>query len=105
MLQEFTARLHSQLQAVEADLADLCRAAWAEGPGPCTPMSRVLTRQEEEVVPELDLSTAPLPPTEHVVDEGAGPEGTGYEILLQVQPCLCAETPASRQLLPYSHLL
>ncbi len=96
MLQEYTARLQSQLQALEADLADLCRAAWAAGPGPGTPMSQVLERQEEEVVtPELDLSAAPLPPTEHVVDEGTAPEGTGYEILLQVQPCyLCTKTPA-----------
>ncbi|CAL5229985.1 g13418 [Coccomyxa viridis] len=84
LLQEYTARLQSQLQAVEADLADLCRAAWAAGPGPGTPMSQVLDRQEEDViVPELDLASAPLPPTEHVVDEGAAPEGTGYEIMLQ----------------------
>ena len=49
-------------------------------------MSQILERQqEEEVAPKLDLSAAPLPSTEHVVDEGAAPEGTGYEILLQVQ--------------------
>ena len=92
LLQEYAARLQSQLQAVEADLADLCRAAWAAGPGPGTPMSQVLDRQEEDViVPELDLASAPLPPTEHVVDEGAAPEGTSYEIMLQVRPCLCTE--------------
>ena len=85
MLQEFTALLRSQLQAVEADVADLCRAAWAAGPGPGTLMSQVLRRQEGDVIPELDLSRAPLPPTEHVVDEHAAPEGTGYEILLQVR--------------------
>ena len=39
--QEFTARLHSQLQAVEADVTELCRAAWAAGPGPGTPMAQV----------------------------------------------------------------
>ena len=49
-------------------------------------MAQVLEWQEEEARPELDLSTAPLPPTEHVVDEGASPEATGYEILLQVPP-------------------
>ena len=70
---------------MEADVAELCKAAWAAGPGPGTPMSQILERQqEEEVAPKLDLSAAPLPSTEHVVDEGAAPEGTGYEILLQV---------------------
>lgn len=91
-MQGFTARLHSQLQAVEADVAELCRAARVAGPGPGTPMSQVLERpqQQEEEISELDLSAAPLPPTEHVVDEGAAPMGTGYEILLQVCPALPA---------------
>ena len=70
---------------MEADVAELCKAAWAAGPGPGTPMSQILERQPEEgEIPKLDLSAAPLPP-KHVVDEGAAPEGTGYEILLQVQ--------------------
>ncbi len=51
-------------------------------------MAQVMEKQQEEALPKLDLSTAPLPPTEHVVDEGASPEGTGYEVLLQVLPLL-----------------
>ena len=88
-LQELTARLRSQLQAVEADVAELCQAAWAAGPAPGSLMAQALKRQQEDIPAGLDLSAAPLPPTEHVVDEGAAPEGTGYEILLQVlqSPC------------------
>lgn len=56
-------------------------------------MIQVLEKQEDEALPELDLSTAPLPPTEHVVDEGASPEATGYEILLQVPPLSCTASP------------
>lgn len=66
-------------------MAELCKAARAAGPGPGSLMAQAVERQQEQSPAELDLSAAPLPPTEHVVDEGAAPEGTGYEILLQVQ--------------------
>ena len=89
-LQELTARLHRQLRAVEADVAELCQAARAAGPGPGSLMAQaVAERQQEQSPAGLDLSAAPLPPTEHVVDEGAAPEGSGYEILLQVLPSPC----------------
>ena len=70
-------------------MAELCRAARAAGPGPGSLMAQVLERQQEQAPAELALSAAPLPPTEHVVDEGAAPEGTGYEILLQVMLAFC----------------
>ena len=74
---------------MEADVAELCQAARAAGPGPGSLMARVLERRQEDDLAGLDLSAAPLPPREHVKDEGAAPEGTGYEILLQVlqSPC------------------
>ena len=52
-------------------------------------MAQAVAQQQEQSPTELDLSAALPPPTEHVVDEGAAPEGTGYEILLQVQQCPC----------------
>ena len=71
-------------------MAELCQASRAAGPGPGSLMVQAVERQQVQSLAALDLSAAPLPPTEHVVDEGAAPEGTGYEILLQVRqsPCI-----------------
>ena len=78
--------LRAQLRAIEEDISVLSRAARAAGPTALRgPMALVLERRKPAPAlgPELDLSASPLPPFEH----GAGdltPEGSGYEVLLQV---------------------
>ena len=85
-LQSAGQALRQQLRAIEEDMGALSRAARAAGPlAPGGPMALVLERRKPPPAPspELDLSAAPLPPFELTTGD-LTPEGSGYEIMLQV---------------------
>lgn len=81
-------RLREQLRVLEEDLIHTSKAAWEAGPVPGSLMAQLLQRRKEQP-PALDLSAAPLPPFEQIEGDTM-PEGSGYEILLQVNSSSCA---------------
>ena len=82
-MQSLGRRLREQLQVLEEDLTQTSREARAAGPIPGSPMALVLERKKAPP-PVVDLSAAPLPPFEQIEGDTM-PEGSGYEILLQVR--------------------
>ncbi len=81
-VQSLGQRLREQLQVLEEDLSHTSRAARAAGPIPGSLMTLVMERSKEQPA-ALDLWSAPLPPFEQI-EGNTTPEGSGYEILLQV---------------------
>lgn len=98
MLQSLGRQLREQLQVIEKDLSAISRAARAAGPVPGSPMALVLERRKEAPTPVM-LPISPAPPREQIEGDYT-PEGSGYEILLQVNnhypTLLCRSLSLSR---------
>jgi hypothetical protein len=82
-VQSLGRRLREQLQVLEEDLSHTSKAARATGPTPGSLMALVLERSKKQPA-ALDMSSASLPPFQQIEGDTT-PEGSGYEILLQVR--------------------